>query len=121
AANERIFVRLPPPGGETGNTTLAKCVPDGLSNTILCAHLLGQCGNGRGGAHDIFWSHQWANYRPDDMFERRTAPETGAVMRAATPHSVMPVCLADGSVRELPLTLSHQTWAKATIPNDGQV
>lgn len=120
AANERIFVRFAQTGGLTGNAPLAKCVPDGLSNTILCAELLGQCSNNNGGITDIYWSHQWAFYKPDDMFVRRTGPDDGMVMQAATPHTAMIVCLADGSVRDLSLSLSHQTWFSATIPNDGQ-
>jgi hypothetical protein len=120
AANERIFVRIPPPGGDSGNMSLEKCVPDGLSNTILCAELLGQCANGNGGVTDIYWSHQWAYYTPDNMFVRRTGPDSGMVTQAATPHTAMPVCLADGSVREVAFTLSHRTWSIASVPNDGQ-
>jgi prepilin-type N-terminal cleavage/methylation domain-containing protein len=121
AVNERIFLRIAKERRISGNDSLSISVTDGLSNTVLCAELLGQCRAGReGGATDIYWSHQWAYYTPELMFERRTDATTGAVMQAATPHRAMPVCLADGSVRELALTMPYTIWWAVTLPADGQ-
>jgi prepilin-type N-terminal cleavage/methylation domain-containing protein len=117
--NEHIFVRLPLPGDDPGNTALAKCVPDGLSNTVLCAELLGQCGSQFGGITDIYWSHQWAYYRADAMFVRRTSPADCVLQQAATPHTVMHVCLGDGSIRPVSLSISPPTWYFASNPRDG--
>jgi hypothetical protein len=98
---------------------LAKCVPDGLSNTVLCAELLGQCENQFAVVTDIYWSHQWAYYRADAMFVRRTSPANCFIQQAATPHSMMNVCLCDGSVRPVSLSISPQTWWFASDPKDG--
>jgi hypothetical protein len=118
--NEHIFVRISPPGDDPGNSSLAKCVPDGLSNTVLCAELLGECEGPSGGITDIYWSHQWAYYRADTMFVRRTSPADCLLQQAATPHTVMHVCLADGSVRSVSLSISPQTWYSASDPRDGK-
>jgi hypothetical protein len=40
---------------------------------------------------------------------------------ASTPHNVMQVALADGSVRTLSASITPQTWAAALTPAGGEV
>jgi type II secretory pathway pseudopilin PulG len=60
-------------------------------------------------------------YLPADftMFQAHPRPKDCDPWRTQTPHDVMNVSLADGSVRSLPPTLPVNIWKQALNPRDG--
>jgi len=60
---------------------------------------------------------------PASMFQVQPTPYLGQCdpLRAATPHNVMPTCLADGSVRTVSTSISPNTWWNACTPSGGEV
>jgi len=60
---------------------------------------------------------------PASLFQMTPTPFNGNCdpLRAATPHSVMVVCLADASVRTMSSSLTPNTWWAAMTPSGGEV
>lgn len=120
AANQLVFS---PDTPNFRDEHLTAHVPDGLSNTIMCAEVLGQFTTSPFETPvDVYWSGIYAQFRPYPMYERRTNEWGGCSYCAATPHTVMHVAVADGSVRVLPVDggyASYATWIRAATPDDG--
>jgi prepilin-type N-terminal cleavage/methylation domain-containing protein len=60
---------------------------------------------------------------PASIFQVQPTPFLGNCdpFRAATPHNVMPTCLADASVRTLSASINPKTWWFACTPTGGEV
>jgi prepilin-type N-terminal cleavage/methylation domain-containing protein len=130
AANYQVFA-LSAPDGWQGSASLARSIPDGLSNTILFAERYYGCTEGGGS----YWAI--GNYKvphmamfardvtgPASLFQTMPTPWTTACnpALAQTPHTgAMVVALADGSVRSLSPGLSGATWWAACTPMGGEV
>jgi prepilin-type N-terminal cleavage/methylation domain-containing protein len=59
---------------------------------------------------------------PASLFQVQPTPYSGNCdpVRAATPHNVMPTCLADASVRTVSNSISPDTWWYALTPTGGE-
>jgi prepilin-type N-terminal cleavage/methylation domain-containing protein len=119
--------------------------PDGTANTILLAEKYAVCtnhANPEGGNLWAYWitgpavlpyhpgfgiSWNKASVGPQSRFLVRPQPFDGTPngdcdpTKASTPHQVMQVALADGSVRALSPDLSRETWWALCTPNGGEV
>jgi prepilin-type N-terminal cleavage/methylation domain-containing protein len=55
------------------------------------------------------------------MFQAQPAPDECDALKAQTPHKMMHVALADGSVRSVSPGISQSTWNYAMLPGDGNI
>jgi hypothetical protein len=117
---------------------------DGMSNTILLAEKYVRCTNYAFPAGGSLWAYDitkapvqpyhagfgisWTGYSvgPGSHFLVQPRPFQGSDSNcdptlASTPHQVMQVALADGSVRSLSPRISGEIWWAACTPNGGEV
>jgi type II secretory pathway pseudopilin PulG len=132
-----------PVGGNTfGTSRIPASFPDGASNTIFYAHMLGTCGQSAGQVNaGTTWGSLWADSNSSWRAAFCAGTSKGGVSgypacalfqvqpdflntcdftRAASPHSGgIPVALGDASVRFVSSAISAATWASACDPRDG--
>lgn len=137
------------PDGYKGRAKIPGTFPDGTSNTILFAEKYSRCLtsslppiSGPGTERGCLWAwwntgyvyyprfawQTWWNTGagPASKFQVQPTPFLGTTSqcdgaRTSTPHPVMQVCLADGSVRSLSGSIDGQTWWNLCTPTDGKV
>jgi prepilin-type N-terminal cleavage/methylation domain-containing protein len=118
-----------------GDSRIPVSFADGTSNTILFAEKYARCHNAVFPEGGSFWAYDtlgndveplhaayaisWTNYSigPEAKFLVRPDPQNCDPTLASTAHPVMPVGMADGSVRTLSPAISGATWWAATTPN----
>jgi prepilin-type N-terminal cleavage/methylation domain-containing protein len=107
-----------------------KNLSDGTTSTVLFAEAYAWCdGVGRIALYSAGHYHNFGlepNGTPNTlMFQVRprikTGPEGVDSWRTQTPHEVMHVALADGSVRAVHAGISQTTWDRVLKPRDGEV
>ncbi len=122
-------------------------IPDGASNTIGIVEASGcfpgfPAVNPQTGTSESYMTWHWPAYpnqfgpywpNPDELPGQANytglfpLPQIGVNLMKADPnlcqcyHTVMNVALMDGSVRNISMSLSQQTWTNALNPADGQV
>jgi hypothetical protein len=103
---------------------------DGLSNVVLFAEAYSQAGRVSrlalysAGYHNFGITQKGLpsddhSYAPEDYSMFQVRPVHADKWRTQTPHSEMPVALADGSVRAVNPNISLTTWKHALKPRDG--
>lgn len=135
-ANYNAFdsgIRIPTTSPLWTNPPNFNAITDGLSNTIAFAEGYGNCD---GFVRIALYSWHYHNFGLDWfqnpntlMFQTRPVLKNAAQCpagteccdnwRAQTPHSVMNVALADGSVRSVSRGINPTTWDNALLPRDG--
>jgi prepilin-type N-terminal cleavage/methylation domain-containing protein len=136
AGNAQVFCTVNAQGDLIGTENYARLgtsFVNGTSNTLLVAEKSARCTNNYYPEGGTFWAYwvtgpnvqtlhpafavSWAPWSigPESRFQVRPTPYQGNCdpSRASTPHEVMQVTLADGSVRSLPPDISGETWWKA--------
>jgi hypothetical protein len=146
AANFLIFGQVDSsynPVSYPGASNLSASIPDGTSNTILFAERYAVCVLNSQAldranlwawyeslmtdpGHDYypyicFSTSNGDNIGPQSIFQIRPTPGNCDPSRASSPHAVMVVALADGSVRTLSSGMSGTTWWAACTPAGGEV
>jgi hypothetical protein len=143
AANAQVFCEVGPgPDYRIMSPQAQRRIPadfgDGTSNTILFAEKYAHCvyygyEGGSLWAYDVLgaatlpmhagFAISWFTWDtgPDSIFQVQPDPDRCDPTRASTPHRVMHVLLADGSVRALSPGISGQTWWAACTRNGGEV
>jgi prepilin-type N-terminal cleavage/methylation domain-containing protein/prepilin-type processing-associated H-X9-DG protein len=143
AGNHYVFGN-PRFGNTVGAARLPVTVPDGTTNTIFFAEVYGTCGNG--GAGTINNSTEWGSLWADSNSIWRPGFNLGAGKNGSTvgyPAAPLPqnapdfvvncdptrnqgnhtnglnVCMGDGSVRFVSVSISAVTWAAVNDPRDG--
>ncbi|HEY7425878.1 MAG TPA: DUF1559 domain-containing protein [Gemmataceae bacterium] len=140
AGNAQVFCAVNAQGDLIGTENYSKLdesFVNGTSNTILVAEKYARCTNTYYPEGGNFWAYwvtgpnvqplqpafavSWAPWSigPESRFQVRPTPYLGNCdpSRASTPHEVMQVTLADGSVRRLSRAISGETWWKACDAN----
>jgi prepilin-type N-terminal cleavage/methylation domain-containing protein len=123
------------------NLNFASGIEDGLSNTVLFGEKYGLCGSGgalwayrpsdpQGWPTMSFFAPNWTsqNYNNNNQPKTAAPPQNMPSIAACNPYNVQAmtnagclVCLCDGSVRNVPSSISSTTWYCAIWPNDGMV
>jgi prepilin-type N-terminal cleavage/methylation domain-containing protein len=139
AANNYVFGD-PVAGTTYGAARLPASVPDGLSNTVFFAEVYGTCGSS--GDLDFLWGSLWADanstWRPGYNLAAGTKGAVKGYPAARLPQDApdfintcdpnrpqsahgggLQVCLGDGSVRFVPVSVGPATWAAVNDPRDG--
>lgn len=125
-----------------GKNSLARSIPDGLSNTVFFGEVFASCGNM--GSPLLATASLWADssrpwrpilchntttknvnpgYAPCNLFQVQPQMFTSCdPSRGQTGHTNgMNIGLGDGSVRYVSESISPATWANACDPRDGNV
>jgi prepilin-type N-terminal cleavage/methylation domain-containing protein/prepilin-type processing-associated H-X9-DG protein len=151
AGNTQVFCTVDAAGNfinAAGAARISASFPDGTSNTLLYAEKYARCTNARyleGGSAWDYWGRYatggpwyqgpplWPAFAlswpgtgigPASKFEAQPSPYLGNCdpTRASTAHpGGMNVCLADGSVRSLPSSISPATWWALCTPAAGDI
>jgi prepilin-type N-terminal cleavage/methylation domain-containing protein len=140
-ANFYVFGN-PASGNTFGAARLPSSFPDGASNTIFYAHMLGTCGLSAGVLNaGTTWGSLWADSNSGWRATFCAGAGKGAIhgypacalfqvqpdylttcdpTRAGSPHAGgIPVGMGDASVRFVSTNVSAATWASACDPRDG--
>jgi len=130
-----------------GQAKITGSIPDGTSTTVLFAEKYSRCNNyatlwghgnwesawmamfaygNRAGTTGYTSQYNWGppgKVGPTSKFQIMPDPYQTACLTnlAQSPHSVINVALADGSVRAVSGAVSGDTWWKAVTPNGGEV
>lgn len=139
AMNYQVFGRPNHPWGWAwgcmGSTQIAT-IPDGTSQTILFAEKRAGCQGGSNGSNGNLWGHGWWNadwmptFANSDIYGSNAwlVPQSGVTDANCVPYRAtaftMSGCLtgmADGSVRNIGISMSQVTWDAALTPKGGEL